>query len=91
MLEQRQAVSAGCRRRSDNSCKAWGLIAHEGAQLISLFAYENAGLASWLDVLAADAHATHLLVPEGRILGDVQRWLGVEALAVGRYSCTSVP
>ncbi|MFJ2489329.1 elongation factor P maturation arginine rhamnosyltransferase EarP [Pseudomonas sp. NPDC087639] len=53
------------------------------AQLISLFAYENAGLASWLDVLAADATPTHLLVPEGRILGDVARWLGVETLSVG--------
>ncbi|MFJ2480646.1 elongation factor P maturation arginine rhamnosyltransferase EarP [Pseudomonas sp. NPDC087598] len=53
------------------------------AQLVSLFAYENAGLASWLDVLAADATATHLLVPEGRILGDVARWLGVETLNAG--------
>ncbi|WP_454565296.1 elongation factor P maturation arginine rhamnosyltransferase EarP [Pseudomonas sp. AIG] len=53
------------------------------AQLISLFAYENAGLAGWLDVLATDAAPTHLLVPEGRILGDVARWLEVEALAVG--------
>jgi uncharacterized repeat protein (TIGR03837 family) len=53
------------------------------AQLISLFAYENAGLASWLDVLAADTAPTHLLVPEGRILGDVARWLGVETLMVG--------
>ncbi|MBC8996114.1 elongation factor P maturation arginine rhamnosyltransferase EarP [Pseudomonas sp. N40(2020)] len=53
------------------------------AQLISLFAYENAGLASWLDVLAADATPTQLLVPEGRILGDVARWLGVETLSVG--------
>ncbi|MFI8222953.1 elongation factor P maturation arginine rhamnosyltransferase EarP [Pseudomonas sp. NPDC085632] len=53
------------------------------AQLISLFAYENAGLASWLDVLAADTAPTHLLVPEGRVLGDVARWLGVETLTVG--------
>ena len=56
------------------------------AQLISLFAYENAGLASWLDVLAADAAPTHLLVPEGRILGDVARWLGVETLTVGEIN-----
>ena len=56
------------------------------AQLISLFAYENAGLASWLDVLAADSTPTHLLVPEGRILGDVARWLGVESLAVGELN-----
>ena len=60
-----------------------GIVPAPGAQLISLFAYENAGLASWLDVLAADSTPTHLLVPEGRILGDVARWLGVESLAVG--------
>ena len=34
-------------------------------------------------MLAADGRATHLLVPEGRILGDVQGWLGVESLEVG--------
>ncbi|MGY3173517.1 putative repeat protein (TIGR03837 family) [Pseudomonas sp. TE12234] len=54
-----------------------------GAQLISLFAYENTGLASWLDAIAGDATPTHLLVPEGRILGDVECWLGVEGLAAG--------
>ncbi|MGF6091646.1 elongation factor P maturation arginine rhamnosyltransferase EarP [Pseudomonas sp. 18173] len=54
-----------------------------GAQLISLFAYENAGLASWLEAMAGDSAPTHLLVPEGRILGDVERWLGVEGLAAG--------
>ena len=53
------------------------------ARLMSLFAYENPGLAGWLDVLAADGCATHLLVPEGRILGDVQRWLGVSSLSAG--------
>ncbi|MBV7524268.1 MULTISPECIES: elongation factor P maturation arginine rhamnosyltransferase EarP [unclassified Pseudomonas] len=53
------------------------------AQLISLFAYENTGLASWLDAMAGDSTATHLLVPEGRILGDVERWLGVQGLAAG--------
>ncbi|MCK9800210.1 elongation factor P maturation arginine rhamnosyltransferase EarP [Pseudomonas sp. MAFF 302030] len=53
------------------------------ARLISLFAYENGGLASWLDALAADSRPTHLLVPEGRILADVQRWLGEGEVAVG--------
>ncbi|UVL00259.1 elongation factor P maturation arginine rhamnosyltransferase EarP [Pseudomonas sp. B21-048] len=51
------------------------------ALLVSLFAYENTGLASWLDTMAADSTPTHLLVPEGRILGDVERWLGVDGLA----------
>jgi uncharacterized repeat protein (TIGR03837 family) len=60
-----------------------GIDRGEGAQLISLFAYENAGLASWLDVLAADSLPTHLLVPEGRVLGDVAQWLDVETLSVG--------
>ncbi|MCF4994936.1 elongation factor P maturation arginine rhamnosyltransferase EarP [Pseudomonas syringae] len=60
-----------------------GIEPAPGAQLISLFAYENPGLASWLDVLAADTTSTHLLVPEGRILGDVARWLGVETLMAG--------
>ena len=60
-----------------------GIDRAPNAQLISLFAYENAGLSSWLDVLAADSSPTHLLVPEGRILGDVERWLGVEGLAAG--------
>ncbi|MCE6976054.1 elongation factor P maturation arginine rhamnosyltransferase EarP [Pseudomonas frederiksbergensis] len=53
------------------------------AQLISLFAYENTGLASWLETMAADSTPTHLLVPEGRILGDVERWLGVDGLKAG--------
>ena len=54
-----------------------------GARLISLFAYENAGLASWLDALAASAEPSQLLVPRGRIEGDLCRWLGVAALAEG--------
>ncbi|PWB35951.1 elongation factor P maturation arginine rhamnosyltransferase EarP [Pseudomonas sp. SDI] len=60
-----------------------GVQAQAGARLISLFAYENPGLASWLDALAADDRANHLLVPEGRILGDLRRWLGDDPLSVG--------
>ncbi|WP_219061671.1 elongation factor P maturation arginine rhamnosyltransferase EarP [Pseudomonas sp. UMAB-08] len=60
-----------------------GVVPAEGARLISLFAYENAGLASWLEALAADSRPTHLLVPEGRVLGDLQHWLGVDGLHAG--------
>jgi uncharacterized repeat protein (TIGR03837 family) len=60
-----------------------GVNPRPGAQLISLFAYENAELPQWLDALATAAQPTHLLVPEGRVLGDVQRWLGEDALAPG--------
>ena len=82
LLEQRQAFQHDGAARQQ-FLQSIGVVPAAGARLMSLFAYENAGLASWLDVLATDGHATHLLVPEGRILGDVQRWLGVEALAVG--------
>ncbi|MGF6329514.1 putative repeat protein (TIGR03837 family) [Pseudomonas sp. BS3782 TE3695] len=60
-----------------------GIDRAPNAQLISLFAYENAGLASWLDTMAADSTPTHLLVPEGRILADVERWLKVDGLKTG--------
>jgi len=54
-----------------------------GARLLSLFAYENPALGEWLDALASDARPMHLLVPHGRILGDVQAWLHCEALEAG--------
>ncbi|MGF6319071.1 elongation factor P maturation arginine rhamnosyltransferase EarP [Pseudomonas frederiksbergensis] len=60
-----------------------GIDRAPNAQLISLFAYENTGLASWLDAMADDSTPTHLLVPEGRILGDVERWLKVDGLTAG--------
>ena len=60
-----------------------GIDRAPNALLISLFAYENTGLESWLDTMAADSTPTHLLVPEGRILGDVERWLGVDGLKAG--------
>ncbi|MGY4531909.1 putative repeat protein (TIGR03837 family) [Pseudomonas sp. TE3786] len=60
-----------------------GVEAQAASQLISLFAYENPGLGQWLDSLANAVTPSHLLIPEGRVLGDVQRWLGVAALAAG--------
>lgn len=53
------------------------------ARLISLFAYENPGLAGWFDALAEDARPNHVLVPEGRVIEDVKAWLVVDNLAVG--------
>ncbi|MCC6074026.1 elongation factor P maturation arginine rhamnosyltransferase EarP [Pseudomonas sp. GCM10022188] len=53
-----------------------GVTVQGAERLISLFAYENPGLGEWLDALAADPQATRLLVPRGRILGDLRRWLG---------------
>ena len=60
-----------------------GVFPASNARLVSLFAYENTGLASWLDAMAAGSVPTHLLVPQGRIMGDFLRWLGVDQLALG--------
>lgn len=60
-----------------------GVAPDEGARLISVFAYENPGIGPWLDALAHDEQPTHLLVPEGRILGDLQRWLEGVPLRAG--------
>lgn len=63
--------------------EALGVKPAPQARLISLFAYENTGLGDWLDVMAAGSTLSHVLIPEGRVLADVQRWLGVESLATG--------
>lgn len=60
-----------------------GVEPEPGARLISLFAYENDGLASWFDALATDARPSHVLVPESRILADVERWVGIDGLKAG--------
>lgn len=82
LLERRRHFQADRQARQD-FLQDLGVTPAANSRLMSLFAYENAGLGSWLEALAADAQPTHLLVPEGRILGDVQRWLGVESLTVG--------
>ncbi|MCO6056830.1 elongation factor P maturation arginine rhamnosyltransferase EarP [Pseudomonas sp. MOB-449] len=60
-----------------------GVDLEAGALLISLFAYENTALAGWLDALAASPVAVQLLVPVGRVLPDLARWLGEERLTAG--------
>ncbi|WP_414159692.1 elongation factor P maturation arginine rhamnosyltransferase EarP [Pseudomonas sp. BNK-45] len=82
LLERRRHFQAD-RQAQQEFLQGLGVTPAADSRLMSLFAYENAGLGSWLEALAADARPTHLLVPEGRILGDVQRWLGVEPLTVG--------
>lgn len=82
LLAQRQAFQADGAARAA-FLRSIGVQPLAGARLISLFAYENQALASWLQALATDSQPTQLLVPEGRILVDLQAWLGGEALPVG--------
>ncbi|NWA09660.1 elongation factor P maturation arginine rhamnosyltransferase EarP [Pseudomonas gingeri] len=82
LLEQRRAFQADPAARRD-FLRGLGVDPTDGERLISLFAYENEGVASWLEALAADSRPTRLLVPEGRVLADVQRWLGSGELRAG--------
>ena len=50
---------------------------------ISLFAYENPALAELLDAWSAGADPVTLLVPEGRILPQLAKWLGLNVLQAG--------
>lgn len=82
LLATRQAFQQNQAERS-HFLQGLGVTPDDGARLISVFAYENPGIGAWLDALATDSEANHLLVPEGRILGDLQRWLGVDSLRTG--------
>ncbi|GFM69701.1 hypothetical protein PSCICL_06930 [Pseudomonas cichorii] len=82
LLEQRQAFQHDKSARQ-GFLQQLGIEPCAGARLISVFAYENPGIGSWLELLANDERPTHLLVPEGRVLGDVQRWLGTDTLQAG--------
>ncbi len=82
LLARRDAVQQD-RLMQQTFLRKLGVEVAPSARLLSLFAYENAGLAQWLQVLAEGPQLYHLLVPEGRVLADVQRWLGLSNLAVG--------
>jgi uncharacterized repeat protein (TIGR03837 family) len=64
-----------------------GVTPPRGARLISLFAYENAGLGDWLDAMVTGPEAICLLVPEGRVLGNLAHWLSAGPLAPGDCHC----
>jgi len=61
-----------------------GVTVADGVQVVvSLFAYENAAVAGWLDALAEGPEPALLLVPVGRVLADVERWLDTGPLVAG--------
>ncbi|PIA69787.1 elongation factor P maturation arginine rhamnosyltransferase EarP [Pseudomonas sediminis] len=85
LLTRRRAFQADAQAQQA-FLQSLGVVREPGARLISLFAYENTGLAGWLDALAADPQPTQLLVPQGKILADLQTWLGEGPLAPGDHS-----
>lgn len=61
-----------------------GLPARQpGEWQISLFSYENAALESLLTALASGQRPVRLLVPRGKALPDIARWLGCPRLQPG--------
>lgn len=75
LLQRRRAFQA-----DPSAAGEWlarrGVSREQGARLVSLFTYEHAGVGEWLEVLAAGAPPTQLLVPEGKVLTSVAAWLG---------------
>jgi uncharacterized repeat protein (TIGR03837 family) len=82
LLARRQAFQANPVLR-EAFLQSFDLTVPANARLLSLFAYENRAVAGWLDALAVDERPSQLLVPEGRVLGDVAAWLGLEQLRAG--------
>lgn len=82
LIERREALQRHPAERRQ-ALQALGVEPAGDARLISLFAYENPGLGSWLDALAQGERVTHLLVPQGRVSGDVQQWLQAPTLDAG--------
>lgn len=80
LLQRRDALQQHPLER-DSFLARLGVHPAPGAALISLFAYENAALPSWLEALSTAPQSTHLLVPESRILGDLQQWAGSQLQA----------
>ncbi|WP_028627253.1 elongation factor P maturation arginine rhamnosyltransferase EarP [Metapseudomonas resinovorans] len=82
LMEHRQAFQADPQARRA-FLETLGVELEEDALLISLFAYENASLAGWMDALAASPRPVQLLVPVGRVLADLARWLGEDRVSAG--------
>lgn len=92
LLRERDLIARRERFQADEAAQRaflrdLGITPLTDARRLSLFAYENAAVAGWLDALSEDSQRINqLLVPEGRVLSDVARWLGVEELSAGeRY------
>lgn len=82
LLERREAFQRDTQQQQA-FLGSLGVSKEQGERVFSLFAYENSSLGTWLDSLSEAAQTTLLLVPEGRVLGDVATWLGLPGLAVG--------
>lgn len=90
LLAQRDAFRSGGGRESWFGAHSIPLPSAD-ALVVSLFAYEQPALAELLDLWAHGERPVVLLVPEGRVLGDLAHALGAGTLAAGdRLQCGSL-
>nr|WP_067287201.1 elongation factor P maturation arginine rhamnosyltransferase EarP [Marinobacterium profundum] len=80
LIEQRRRFQQSPAARQ-HFLNALGVFPQDNSRLVSLFSYENKSLFSWLDTLEAGIQPTHLLVPQGRIVAELQEWLGIKQLS----------
>ena len=88
LLRERELLTRRDAFQSDPSARQafllrLGIEPRAEERLISLFAYELPALGDWLQPLVEADEPSRLLVPEGRVLGDLCAWLGVEMLRPG--------
>lgn len=83
LLEQRDKFLASPALRKEYLASL-SVIAKPGERLISLFAYANAALPSWLDALSKDARVNRLLVLQGPLQADLAKWFAQERLELSR-------
>ncbi|MDI3491099.1 MAG: hypothetical protein PWP11_2376 [Thauera sp.] len=82
LLARRDAFRADASGRRDFLARR-GVVPGEGETCVSLFAYEQARLTELMRVWAQGGQRLHVLVPEGRVLGDVANALGRTGLVAG--------
>lgn len=83
LLEQRDAFVASVAQRNDYLASL-SVLPQPGERLISLFAYANAALPSWLDALSEDNRSNRLLVLQGPLQARLAQWFAEETLQLGQ-------
>ena len=78
LFVQRDTVQASVANRQQ-ALRALGIEWSGLGRVFSLFAYELPQLGAWLEALNEADEPILLLVPEGRVLGDVHAWLAQQA------------
>lgn len=63
----------------------------KNARIISLFCYENPNIGNWLNNLASASQPTHLLVPEGKILRDINVFNAGDITVCGALTIQVLP